>query len=150
MIDGIWRAPQGPDGPLTPIGPTDTVRLVINDFMFTGGDGYTALQGGADVLEPGDDLLDVTIEYIAAHSPVAPVVQGSTGESDPGLRTHAEAAEVALEGLLVELLADEDRPDVARLGLLFFTPLHLTIFIEPFILSPLTTGSILFPGQNSA
>lgn len=34
--------------------------------------------------------------------------------------------------------------------LLFFTPLHLTIFIEAFILSPLTTGTILFPGQNSA
>jgi 2',3'-cyclic-nucleotide 2'-phosphodiesterase (5'-nucleotidase family) len=52
------------------------VRVVINDFMFTGGDGYTALSGGTDVLQPGDDLLQVTIDYVAQHSPVAPVVEG--------------------------------------------------------------------------
>ena len=31
--------PARPDA--TPVGPTDTVRLVTNDFMYTGGDGYT-------------------------------------------------------------------------------------------------------------
>ena len=46
--------------------------------MFTGGDGYTVLAGGTDVLQPGDALLDVAIEYIAAHSPVAPAVEGRT------------------------------------------------------------------------
>ena len=30
--------------------------------MFTGGDGYTALAGGTNVLQPGDALLDVVIE----------------------------------------------------------------------------------------
>jgi 5'-nucleotidase / UDP-sugar diphosphatase len=44
--------------------------------MFTGGDGYTVLSDGADVLQPGDGLLEITIEYITAHSPVAPVVEG--------------------------------------------------------------------------
>jgi hypothetical protein len=34
------------------------------------------LAGGTNVLQPGDDLLDVAIEYIAAHSPVNSVVQG--------------------------------------------------------------------------
>ncbi|HZC14701.1 MAG TPA: 5'-nucleotidase C-terminal domain-containing protein, partial [Thermoleophilaceae bacterium] len=76
VIDGIALAPQGPGGPLTPVGPADTVRIVTNDFMFTGGDGYTALAGGADVLQPGDGLLEITIEYITANSPVAPVVEG--------------------------------------------------------------------------
>ena len=57
---------------------TDTVRIVTNDFMFTGGDGYTAFAGGTDVLQPGDALLDVAIEYITAHSPVAPKVEGRT------------------------------------------------------------------------
>jgi len=76
VIDGIWRAPAGPAGPLTPIGPADTVRLVTNDFMFTGGDGYTALVGGTDVLQPGDALLDIAIEYIAASSPVSRGVEG--------------------------------------------------------------------------
>jgi len=52
------------------------VRLVTNDFMFTGGDGYTALAGGTNVLQPGDDLLAVTIAYIGANSPVNPQVEG--------------------------------------------------------------------------
>lgn len=76
VIDGIWKAPNGPSGTLTPVGPTDTVRLVTNDFMFTGGDGYTALAGGTSVAQPGDDLLQVAIEFITANSPVAPVVEG--------------------------------------------------------------------------
>ena len=54
----------------------DTVRIVTNDFMLTGGDGYTAFAGGTDVLTPGDGLLEVTIEYITANSPVAPAVEG--------------------------------------------------------------------------
>jgi 2',3'-cyclic-nucleotide 2'-phosphodiesterase (5'-nucleotidase family) len=76
VVDGIALAPAGPAGPLTPVGPTDTVRIVTNDFMFTGGDGYTALAGGTDVLQPGDALLDVVVEHITANSPVAPVVEG--------------------------------------------------------------------------
>jgi 2',3'-cyclic-nucleotide 2'-phosphodiesterase (5'-nucleotidase family) len=76
VINQLAKAPQGPGGPLTPIGPADTVRLVTNDFMFTGGDGYTALAGGTNVLQPGDGLLEITIESITAHSPVAPVVEG--------------------------------------------------------------------------
>jgi len=49
---------------------------VTNDFMLTGGDGYTVFGNGTNVQQPGDALLDVTNEYIAAHSPVAPVVEG--------------------------------------------------------------------------
>ena len=76
VIDEIALAPDGPGGTLTPVGATDTVRIVTNDFMFTGGDGYTALAGGTDVSQPGDGLLEITIEYITANSPVAPVVEG--------------------------------------------------------------------------
>ena len=63
-------------GPQTPIGPADTVRLVTNDFMFTGGDGYTVFAGGTDVLQPGDDLMQVAVDYVTANSPVDPVVEG--------------------------------------------------------------------------
>ena len=63
-------------GPLTPVGPTDTIRFVTNDFMFTGGDGYTAFAQGTNVKQTGDLLLNVVIDYITAHSPVAPVVEG--------------------------------------------------------------------------
>jgi 2',3'-cyclic-nucleotide 2'-phosphodiesterase (5'-nucleotidase family) len=76
VVDAIARAPEGPAGPVTPLGPGDEIRIVTNDFMFTGGDGYTAFTGGTDVLQPGDALLDVAIDYIAANSPVAPVVEG--------------------------------------------------------------------------
>jgi 2',3'-cyclic-nucleotide 2'-phosphodiesterase (5'-nucleotidase family)/predicted AlkP superfamily phosphohydrolase/phosphomutase len=76
VVDGIWKAPNGPAGTLTPVGPADTVRFVTNDFMLTGGDGYTVFTQGTNVQQPGDALLDVTIEYITAHSPVAPVVEG--------------------------------------------------------------------------
>jgi 2',3'-cyclic-nucleotide 2'-phosphodiesterase (5'-nucleotidase family) len=76
VVDGMWKAPNGPAGALTPIGPLDSIRVVTNDFMYTGGDGYAAFASGTNVAQPGDDLLQVTIDYIGAHSPVAPVVEG--------------------------------------------------------------------------
>lgn len=76
VIVGMWRAPDGVGGTLTPIGPADEVRFVTNDFMLTGGDGYTAFMAGTDILQPGDDLLQIAIDYVAANSPVAPVVDG--------------------------------------------------------------------------
>ena len=57
------------------------MRLVTNDFMFTGGDGYTAFAGGTDVLKPGDGLLEVSIEWVTAHSPVDPQVEGRVTRS---------------------------------------------------------------------
>jgi 2',3'-cyclic-nucleotide 2'-phosphodiesterase (5'-nucleotidase family) len=76
VVTGMWKTPEGINGPQIPIGPTDTVRIVTNDFMYTGGDGYTALAGGTDVQQPGDDLLQVAIDYVTANSPVDPVVEG--------------------------------------------------------------------------
>lgn len=76
VVTGMWKAPDGVGGTLTPIGPSDTIRIVTNDFMFTGGDGYTIFTQGTNVLQPGDDLLQIAIDYVAANSPVAPVVDG--------------------------------------------------------------------------
>jgi 2',3'-cyclic-nucleotide 2'-phosphodiesterase (5'-nucleotidase family) len=76
VIDGMWRTPDGPAGPATPITATDSIRIVTNDFMYTGGDGYTVFTQATDVLQPGDGLLEVAIEYVAAHSPIDPVVDG--------------------------------------------------------------------------
>lgn len=76
IVDGIWKAPAGPAGPLTLLGPTDTIRIVTNDFMFGGGDGWTALSAGANVAQPGDGLLELTIEYVTANSPISPLVEG--------------------------------------------------------------------------
>ena len=76
VVDAMWKAPNGVGGTLTPIGGADTVRLVTNDFMYGGGDGYTVFAAGTNVAQPGDDLLQVTIDYITANSPVDPVVDG--------------------------------------------------------------------------
>ena len=65
-----------PPGHQIPVGPTDTVRFVTNDFMYTGGDGYTVFANGTNVQQPGDDLMQVVVDYIGANSPVAPVVDG--------------------------------------------------------------------------
>jgi 2',3'-cyclic-nucleotide 2'-phosphodiesterase (5'-nucleotidase family) len=73
VVTGMWKTASGSD---VPIGPADTVRFVTNDFMYTGGDGYTVFSQGTDVLQPGDDLLQVAIDYVAANSPVGPVVEG--------------------------------------------------------------------------
>jgi 2',3'-cyclic-nucleotide 2'-phosphodiesterase (5'-nucleotidase family) len=81
VVDGVWKTPEGVGGPETPVGPADTLRVVTNDFMFTGGDGYTALTGGTDVLQPGDALLDLVVDYITANSPVAPAVEGRIVET---------------------------------------------------------------------
>jgi 2',3'-cyclic-nucleotide 2'-phosphodiesterase (5'-nucleotidase family) len=75
VIDTMALAPEGPAGPLAPIADTDSLRIVTNDFMLTGGDGYTAFAGATDIVQP-DELLEVAVEYIGANSPVAPVVQG--------------------------------------------------------------------------
>jgi len=76
VVTGMWKTPNGIGGPAIPIGPADTVRFVTNDFMYTGGDGYTMFSQGTNVQQPGDDLLQVAIDYVTAHSPVGPVVEG--------------------------------------------------------------------------
>lgn len=81
VLNGMWKAPSGPTGTLTLIGAADTVRLVVNDFMFDGGDGYSALAGGTSVLTPGDDTMQLTIEYLTSNSPVGPVVEGRVVKS---------------------------------------------------------------------
>lgn len=71
VVDSVVRLRDGKT-----LAAGDTVRIVTNDFMFGGGDGFTALTGGTDVKRTGDLLLDVVIDYIKANSPVAPVVDG--------------------------------------------------------------------------
>ena len=75
-IDGIWKTPAGMGGEQILLGPADSVRIVTLDFMYTGGDGYTVLLEGTNVQFPGDDLLELAVDYVKANSPVGPVVEG--------------------------------------------------------------------------
>lgn len=76
VIDGIWRTPLGMGGAETVFGPGDTMRMVTNDFLYTGGDGYTMLINTVNPAFPGDDLMELTVDYINRNSPVGPVVEG--------------------------------------------------------------------------
>lgn len=76
VVDHIYKGQASNPASLVLLAPGDSVRLVTNDFMWTGGDGYTAFAAGTNVLQPGDDLMQVVVDYIGLHSPVAPVVQG--------------------------------------------------------------------------
>jgi 2',3'-cyclic-nucleotide 2'-phosphodiesterase (5'-nucleotidase family) len=76
IVDGMWKTPDGPGGVEIPILPTDVVRIVTNDFMYYGGDGYTVFGQGTNVFMTGDLMLDVAIKYVSTFSPVGPVVDG--------------------------------------------------------------------------
>jgi hypothetical protein len=52
------------------------MRMVTNDFLYTGGDGYTMLINTVNPAFPGDDLMELTVDYINRNSPVGPVIQG--------------------------------------------------------------------------
>ena len=76
VVTGMWKTPNGIGGVQIPIAATDAIRLVTNDFMYTGGDFYSMLAQGTNVLQPGDNLLRAVTAYISAKSPVGPVVEG--------------------------------------------------------------------------
>ena len=80
-ITEMSKAPPG--GAVTPIGPADTIRVVTNDFMFTGGDGYTAFTTATDVAQPGDALLDIVVDYIKANTPITAAPAGGRITAPP-------------------------------------------------------------------
>jgi 5'-nucleotidase/UDP-sugar diphosphatase len=81
-----------------PIKPDATYRVVTNNFMLTGGDGYSVLQAGANKLDTGFIDVDVTAEYVRAHSPISPAVQGRIliGGTLPGAAAPAPGAPAQL------------------------------------------------------
>ena len=49
---------------------TDRVRIAASDFLHTGGNGFTVLERGSNLLSAGLDI-DALQAYIKAHSPLA-------------------------------------------------------------------------------
>lgn len=83
-----------------PLDPAATYRVVVNDFMAGGGDGYESLKLGGNV-RGGDVPLDTTLlEYVKAHGTVDARVEGrivsgvldAPGTSPRGAATPATAA----------------------------------------------------------
>lgn len=59
-----------------PIDQNASYVVVTNNFMLTGGDGYSVFTRGRNQVDTGFILADVVEEYIAVNSPVNPAVDG--------------------------------------------------------------------------
>ena len=53
-----------------PLDPDATYRVVTNNFMMDGGDGYGIFEGGKNQIDTGFLLADVVIDYIRSQSPL--------------------------------------------------------------------------------
>ncbi|WP_210527127.1 bifunctional metallophosphatase/5'-nucleotidase [Rubellimicrobium arenae] len=66
-----------------PIDPAATYGVVTNNYVRQGGDGFEMFIDAQNPYDYGPDLADVTAEYLAAHQPYTPFVDGRitvTGE----------------------------------------------------------------------
>ena len=61
-----------------PLEPGRVYRVATNDFMYTGGDGYTALESAEALIDAasGDTMANHLIDYVRAAGTVAPVIEG--------------------------------------------------------------------------
>ena len=65
------------------IDPNAVYGVVSNNYVRNGGDGYRMFTTDAmDVYDYGPDLADVLAEYMAAHGPVMPYVEGRISRSE--------------------------------------------------------------------
>lgn len=76
QINSISLRPAGMGGPAIPLAPGDAVRLLTNDFLYAGGDGYAVLAQGTDVVFTEISLLEWLGSYITGYSPVQSFVEG--------------------------------------------------------------------------
>jgi 5'-nucleotidase len=73
-ISEVWVA-EG-DG-FVPLDPAGVYRVVTNDFVRKGGDGFEMFAGDhRNAYDYGPDLADVTAEYLAAQGPYMPYTDG--------------------------------------------------------------------------
>ncbi len=65
------------------LNPTKTYRVTVNNFIATGGDGFTTLLGGANSLGGAQDI-DALVAYLAAYNaPAAPYDAAAAGLGKP-------------------------------------------------------------------
>ena len=70
-----------------PVDPAASFRVVTNNFLLSGGDGYRALASGRDAVDSGLILADLVERYINTNSPVSAATDGriaqGAGASQP-------------------------------------------------------------------
>ena len=67
---------RGADGAYRPVDPSATYKAVTNNFVRTGGDGYSLFAKAKNAYDYGPNLEMVLAEYIRTTGPVAPAVEG--------------------------------------------------------------------------
>lgn len=72
----ITKLEVGSGSSYTAINPTGSYKLVVTNFVATGGDGYAVLTQGTNKYDTGFLDSDTLAEYIRANSPVNPAVEG--------------------------------------------------------------------------
>jgi 2',3'-cyclic-nucleotide 2'-phosphodiesterase/3'-nucleotidase len=60
----------------TPIEDSKLYSLTTNDFVVAGGDGFTELAKGTDIVDSGIYLRDAFVDYIKARRVLIPTVDG--------------------------------------------------------------------------
>jgi 5'-nucleotidase len=80
----------------TPVSPAATYRVVTNNFMLAGGDGFVAFTEGANRFDYGFVMADEVMDYIGANSPITAGTDGriAIGPAPVGLRTAPAAAQL--------------------------------------------------------
>jgi len=74
---------KNPDGTYSPIDLNAVYKVAANDFMRRGGDDYSVFAEKAiNPYDFGPTLDEAVADYIAAHSPVAPAVEGRITRSE--------------------------------------------------------------------
>lgn len=63
------------------VAATDRVRVAASDFLFGGGDGFTAFADSTDIVGVMSDI-DALVDYVSAHSPVSPRPQNRVTQLD--------------------------------------------------------------------
>jgi 5'-nucleotidase len=63
-----------PDG--SAVDPAATYRIATNNFMAAGGDAFTTLTEGENVVDTGTNVIDTVVRYLEENSPVDPQVEG--------------------------------------------------------------------------
>jgi len=63
-------------GGYEPVNPSATYRVVTNNFLYQGGDGYAVFAKGTDFMNLGYTDYEVLAEYITANSPLNPQIEG--------------------------------------------------------------------------
>jgi 5'-nucleotidase len=59
-----------------PLDMAATYRIVINDYLYSGGDGYTVFKDGDNYINASFTYFEIMLDYLKNNSPVAPQVEG--------------------------------------------------------------------------